>query len=75
MFAHIKKKLYLCNIEIKIITTLKPKSRKGTKIMTVQDILDMMAAMIPVRDIEEILIQGYGYTRADALALIQEAKA
>lgn len=43
--------------------------------MTVQDILDMMAAMIPTRDIEEILIQGYGYTRADALALIQEAKA
>ncbi len=33
MFAYIKKKLYLCTIEIKIITTLKPKSRKGTKIM------------------------------------------
>ena len=33
MFAYIKEKPYLCNVEIKIITTLKPKSRKGTKIM------------------------------------------
>ena len=41
--------------------------------MTIQDIIDMVAAHIPTRDIEEILIQGYGYTRADALALIQKA--
>lgn len=36
MLAYFKKKLYLCTIEIKIITTLKPKSRKGTKIMNIK---------------------------------------
>ena len=41
--------------------------------MTVQDIIDMIAAHIPTRDIEEILIQGYGYTREAAIALIQQA--
>ena len=43
--------------------------------MTKQDILDMRAAMIPVRDIEEILVQGYNYNHKDALNLINEALA
>lgn len=43
--------------------------------MTKQDILDIRAAMIPVRDIEEILVQGYNYNRKDALNLINEALA
>ena len=43
--------------------------------MTLQDVLDMMAAHIPTRDIEEILVQGYNYNRKDALNLINEALA
>ena len=43
--------------------------------MTLQDVLDMMAAHIPTRDIEEILVQGYNYSRKDALNLINEALA
>lgn len=43
--------------------------------MSKQDILDMRAAMIPVRDIEDILVQGCNYSRKDALNLINEALA
>ena len=43
--------------------------------MTKQDILDMRAAMIPVRDIEEVLVQGYNYNRKDALNHLNEALA
>ena len=41
--------------------------------MTLQDVLDMMAANIPTRDIEEILVQGYNFTREAALGLINQA--
>ena len=43
--------------------------------MTVQDVLDMIAAHIPTRDIEEILVQGYNFTREAALDLINQAAA
>ena len=33
----------------------------------------MMAANIPTRDIEEILVQGYNFTREAALGLINQA--
>ena len=43
--------------------------------MTKQDTLDMRAAMVRGRDIEESLVQGYNYNRKDALNLINEALA
>ena len=40
--------------------------------MDKQDIMDMRAAGIPLRDIEEILVQGFHFERSEALNLINE---
>ena len=40
--------------------------------MDKQDIMDMRAAGIPLRDIEQILVQGFHFERSEALNLINE---
>lgn len=41
--------------------------------VTVEDVRDMLGGCIPVRDVEQILVQAYNFTQQAAQDLIAEA--